>query len=281
MNLGLSCYTLWGMGGFWGNPPDKYTLEESLRLIAEWGFCFTEVSVPPERLHDAEAVEHLKTSCDEAALKVSSITGHLGQFGSLDEKENQEAMENLKLVIRLAQEMNCEMICVRTARTQPGQEKRQIAQAANTFAAVLPLAEQNNITITIEPAPGQIAGKAGNALALCEQVKHRLFGIAFDPSNILAAGNDVAQAIRLLYPHISMVHFRDVCKTQDKFDMSCMVGEGDVDWGEFFAELKNYNGLYLLELLPMCFSQWKGTIESGVMEVKTLMEKFWTISKQD
>ncbi|MEM6560688.1 MAG: sugar phosphate isomerase/epimerase family protein [Planctomycetota bacterium] len=70
-------------------------------------------------------------------------------------------------------------------------------------------------------------------------------GVNFDPANMLLYGSgDPIEALRALRPRVKQVHLKDAIASGEpgQWGSEVPVGEGEVDWPAFFAELADYHG---------------------------------------
>ncbi len=108
--------------------------------------------------------------------------------------------------------------------------RRRLAAAADVFGA-------QGIAVGLET--GQET--AGELAALLGELDHPNLGVNFDPANmILYDKGDPIEAVRVLAPWIRQVHVKDAKRTKvpGTWGEEVAVGEGDVDWGGFFAAVR-------------------------------------------
>ena len=108
-------------------------------------------------------------------------------------------------------------------------------------------------SVALEPCWGGLAHDYYSALPVIDRFRnHPAFGINLDPSHLVLHRNDVGWLVREWGPLIRHVHIKDVIGVPgadgDDF-MFPMIGEGRVDWVEFFAALASiqYRGFMSVE----------------------------------
>ncbi len=107
--------------------------------------------------------------------------------------------------------------------------------------------------VALEPCWGGLAHDYYSTLPVLERFRsHPAFGINLDPSHLVLHRNDVDWLVREWGPLIRHVHIKDVIGVPgadgDQF-MFPMIGEGRVDWAEFFVALAaiQYRGYMSVE----------------------------------
>lgn len=107
---------------------------------------------------------------------------------------------------------------------------------------------KHNVQILLET--GQET--AQDLLALLNSLNRDNLYVNFDPANmILYAKGDPIQAVKLLLPKLGQIHIKDAKHAikSGTWGKEVAIGEGDVNWEEFFKALKegNYQGNYIIE----------------------------------
>ncbi|MAS95656.1 MAG: xylose isomerase [Verrucomicrobiales bacterium] len=160
-----------------------------------------------------------------------------GFFPSKTEPGLKEAIEDNKLAIREAAELGAPLIVLVCGAVpgQPLEESRK--QIADGIAAVLPLAEEHNIKLAIEPLHPMYADdrSAINTMAsaneVCDQLNHPLAGIAADVYHIWW-DPDLEEQIRITGEKDRLFAFH-ICDwmtpTADLLNDRGLMGEGCID----------------------------------------------------
>jgi sugar phosphate isomerase/epimerase len=96
---------------------------------------------------------------------------------------------------------------------------------------------------------GDISGNPRNCKILCERVGSKMFGVLYDPCNLMQAGTDYRSALSEFGPHITHVHFKDGRLGQDGTWERCGLGEGVIDFAWLISQLETlgYTGDYAVE----------------------------------
>ena len=123
----------------------------------------------------------------------------------------------------------------------------------DAFERMLDGVAKAGASVALEPCWGGLAHDHYSTLPVIERFRnHPAFGINLDPSHLVLHRNDVGWLVREWGPLIRHVHIKDVIGVPgadgDQF-MFPMIGEGRVDWAEFFAALAaiQYRGYMSVE----------------------------------
>lgn len=123
----------------------------------------------------------------------------------------------------------------------------------DAFERMLDGVAKAGAAVALEPCWGGLAHDYYSTLPVIERFRnHPAFGINLDPSHLVLCRNDVGWLVREWGPLIRHVHIKDVIGVPgsdgDQF-MFPLIGEGRVDWAEFFAALAaiQYRGYMSVE----------------------------------
>jgi sugar phosphate isomerase/epimerase len=117
---------------------------------------------------------------------------------------------------------------------------------------VLKVAEAEGVVIAFEQVVGAIVHDYPSIVELLRRLDSPSLALTFDPSHHQIYGGDVGYAIRRLGPRIRHVHVKDAvgCPGQIGRDfLFPLLGEGSIDWSEFFTALDDaaYGGWLSIE----------------------------------
>ena len=85
---------------------------------------------------------------------------------------------------------------------------------------------------------------AATLLAVLAELNRPTLGVNFDPANMILYGmGDPVAALRELLPYVFQVHIKDAIATSARgaWGEEVRVGTGQVDWGAFFAVLREHD----------------------------------------
>jgi sugar phosphate isomerase/epimerase len=105
--------------------------------------------------------------------------------------------------------------------------------------AALAIADRHDVTLGIEPEPGNIIKSSAICRKFLDQVQHPRLKVILDPANVLATDRArpiesvLAEACDLLGAEVGIAHGKDL--TPD--GKPCAPGQGIVPWDQFLALL--------------------------------------------
>jgi sugar phosphate isomerase/epimerase len=180
---------------------------------------------------------------DYSTLETIRLTGGLAPDATWEQN-----CQNIKDTVGLAARMGLRLVTFHAGfiphkKTDPNYAKmlHRLAEVAGMFAAA-------NMTLGLET--GQETAPA--LAALLQKLRRPNVGANFDPANmILYDQGDPIKALRALAPWIRQVHIKDATRTKvaGTWGEEVAVGAGEVDWGAFFATLRqlNFEGNFIIE----------------------------------
>lgn len=136
-----------------------------------------------------------------------------------------------------------------------------------SMSTLLSTAEEHGVILTVEPVFGMLVHDYYTARELLRNFESESLAINIDPSHLALYGNDPAWAVRQLKNRVRHVHVKDVFGRPGEFGRTFhfpFLGEGIVDWRDFFGALReiDYRGFLSLEfendiyLNNVCNGDW-------------------------
>ena len=225
--------------------------EELLTEIRQIGIPRIQLALDPLRL-EPKIRSALPKMLSEAGVKiVSGMFGTLGEDystmetirrtgGVLPDETWNDNLANIQATANLAQNLELKLVTFHAGfvphdQSDPGYEKmlHRLRLIADIFAA-------KKIELALEtgqetaPALKEFLHKLGRANV----------GVNFDPANMILydKGNPI-DALKILGPFLQQCHIKDARKTKTPgtWGEEVAVGQGEVDWREFFAALEKLN----------------------------------------
>ena len=201
-----------------------------------------------------EAKEEFKKSLKENGLVVSALCGDVGGHGFEIEEDNALKIEKSKKVVDLAVEVGAKAVTthIGVIPSDENSEKFKVMLSALTELGLY--AKEKGVTFAIETGPED----AKTLLNFVSKTQGGV-GVNLDPANfVMVTGQDPVEAVYMLKDYIVHTHLKDgkmLIKTDPKiiydyfaeggiealnvadFFIETPVGEGDVNWKEYFAAL--------------------------------------------
>jgi len=147
------------------------------------------------------------------------------------------------------------------------------ALVVKAFERLLPMAEEKRVYLAIEAVWGMLARDYYTLQELFRQVQSPYLAVNMDPSHFALYRNDVAWSVRQLGDKIVHVHLKDAIglDTRQPGDFIFpLLGEGMIDWSEFFGALTDigYSGFCSVEFES--FTYYNTVLKGDVKEAARL-----------
>jgi len=142
------------------------------------------------------------------------------------------------------------------------------SSVVDAFSDIAEFAEKMDVTVTLEPVFGMLVHDYYTVKEFLSYFKSEHIAVNLDPSHFVLYGNDPAWAVKKLGRRVKHVHVKDAFGKPGVFGETFnfpFLGEGAVNWGEFFGELRGvgYDGYLSLEfendsyLRNICGGDWR------------------------
>lgn len=287
------------------------SLEEVLAFAADEGFpCVELMCWPPGQADRRYAgVTHLNAAdfteecaehvCDLLRIHGVSISG-LGYYPNpLDPNPEHRKLvaEHLKCVIRAAPKVGVNVVNTFIGRDPAQCLATSLKQAKDVWPAILAEAEACGVKVGIEHCPMLFSDDewpGGKNLASSPAIWRELFtmfpghtlGLNFDPSHLISQFIDCGRALREFGSRIVHVHAKDERIDRDRlyevgvlglgWHKPKLPGLGDVNWGEFFAELTDtgYNGPVCIEVEDRAYEGSLDDRKRALRQSRKFLEQF-------
>ncbi len=191
----------------------------------------------------------------DSGLRVSNLLWAGGFTGS-DGRTFREALEDAHDAIKLAAALHADCLVVYTGARAGHTHKHARRLANDALADLLPAAEEQNVTLAIEPMHVSYATdwtfltELVDTLELLTTCDHSRLRLVFDTYH-LGWESDILNRVLELTPWIGVVHLGDGRRGLGPEQERTRLGEGDVPLREMIHALENagYTGFYDLELI--------------------------------
>jgi sugar phosphate isomerase/epimerase len=243
----------------------QVSLEQSLREIAACGYAGVEImadvphAYPPHM--DPRRRQAVKDLCRELRLSISNINAFtlfaLGDtwrpsWIELDPALRARRLEHTLACVRLAKDLGATRMSLEPGGPLPAGLSRRDAleMYRQGLRAVLPLAEQCQVDLLVEPEPHLLIERPEEFEELLEGLAHPRLALNFDIGHFYCVGVDPAAAVRRLARHIRHVHLEDIAPSREHKHL--VPGRGAVDLESVLEALADigYDGWITVELYP-------------------------------
>ena len=248
----------------------KKDTKESIALAGSLGFNGVQIyattgAFSPDALSEADVLEYKKL-LRENNLVVSALCGDMGGHGFEIAKDNPERVEKTKRIIDLAAALDSHVVTTHIGVIPEDTECEKYKAMLAALTECGNYAVTKGVTLAIETGPEAAPTLYGFVNRAGDGV-----GVNLDPANfVMVTGQDPAEAVRLIGKKIVHTHLKDgkmLKKTDPKiiydhfaeggiealnvadYFIETPVGEGDVNWKEYFAALAEigFDGFLTIE----------------------------------
>ena len=244
----------------------RYSLNEAIRMIAEIGYegiellCDTPHAYPPT-FQDKE-IYSFKNQIAKFRLDISNLNAFT--LYSISDVYHPSWIEDDKASreLRITHTINCiklaKKIGAKNLSTEPGgpisESKTNIKYLENLFVEglnrVVPIAEQENIIILIEPEPNLLLENSNQFLNFIENLSTDNVRLNFDIGHFYCVGEDPTDLIYKLSEYIEHFHLADIAS--NRIHNHLIPGEGSINFRSVFKAIEaiGYKGFVTVELYP-------------------------------
>ena len=235
--------------GYSSNAFKKHSIFDAVEKIGRLGFRGIEIMCKRPHVHAADFGEEewprLKSCLEADRLKVINLNcstlfavenGHPSpQNGPLEEDLKDRISHTLQS-LRLASYLGCRNISIPTG-TPPQDLTREAFKALfhERLEKVLPLAEELDVDVLVEPEPGLLGDNLGHFKAFIEEVQSSALGVNFDIGHFYCLGEDPSAAFEQMFQWVGHVHLDDIA--QSRIHNHLIPGRGVIDFLEVFKAM--------------------------------------------
>lgn len=238
---------------------------------------------------DLKAVKDLTT---KAGMEMPDIMGG-GDVMTLKEDEREQRLGFAISSIEAAKEAGVPIVNMTTG---PGEwagnqlrlgkdisEGKAWGIVIDAFRKIVESAEKNDVTVTVEAAFNMVVRDYYTMKEFLGHFDSKHLAVNMDPSHLALVGNDVPWVVRQLGSRIKHVHVKDVFGKPGSINQEFyfpMLGEGTIDWKEFFKALREigYGGYLSIEfeaenyLKNVWGGDWKAAAKTSKEALDTLVK---------
>jgi myo-inositol catabolism protein IolH len=199
---------------------------------------------------DRELLHATKRATAEAGIGISSMLP-LQRWSSPDEPQREAAVRNWKRIVEIAVELEVAIINTEFSG-RPERSEESEAAFYRSMEELLPIVEQEGIRINIDPHPDDFVENGFEAIRVIRGLDSDHVGFVYVASHTFHYGNDAPGILAAAGARLGAVY------TADTFDHTrshglryitnppgsparvhqhLRIGDGDVDWAEFFGAL--------------------------------------------
>lgn len=244
----------------------RYSLNEAIRIIAEIGYegiellCDSPHAYPP--IFQDKEIHSFKNQIAKFRLVISNLNAFT--LYSISDVYHPSWIEDDKVSreLRITHTINCiklaKKIGAKNLSTEPGGpvmgRKTNMKYLEKLFMEglnrVVPIAEEENIKILIEPEPNLLLENSNQFLNFIKNFSTENVGLNFDIGHFYCVGEDPTEIIYKLSEYIEHFHLADIAS--NRIHNHLIPGEGSINFRSVLKTIESigYKGFVTVELYP-------------------------------
>jgi myo-inositol catabolism protein IolH len=252
------------------------SLLELPRVVAEHGYEFIELSPRddflPFFLHpraDRHSIAAFKRELDAAGVRISSVLP-LYRWAGPDEDERQAAVRYWKRALQITVDLGCDVMNSEF-NGRPEQASLSEAQWWKSMEELLPIFEREGVQLRLEPHPDDFVEDGLVAVDMVRGVDSPLVSFLYCAPHTFHQGGNMTQIMDYAGDLLTQVHVADSFDhrvtnryilnppgTPARIHQHLDVGQGEVNWDEFFSTLERLGfGRREETILTACVFAWE------------------------
>ena len=250
--------------GYSTNAFVKFSLFEAIERIARLGFKGVEIMGDRPHLYppdfDDGQLARLNKLLQNNGLKVTNLNSftlfavgdtYLPSWIEPDKERREIRIRHTLDSLNVAKILACKNISVPPGGPLKGMSRKEaMALFHEGLERVIPLAEELDIRLLVEPEPDLMIETTDQFLEFIRDVKSSVVGINFDIGHFYCAGEAPQRSFEILYEWVGHVHLEDIAP--DRSHNHLIAGQGAIAFKEVLQTMVDlgYNGDISLELYP-------------------------------
>ena len=245
-------------------------------LVAEQGYEYIELSprddFMPFFLHpraDRHTISAFKQALDAAGVQISSVLP-LYRWAGPDEDERQAAVRYWKRAIQITVDLGCDVMNSEF-NGRPEQASLSEAQWWRSIEELLPIFEREGVHLRLEPHPDDFVEDGLVAVDMVRGLDSALVSFLYCAPHTFHQGGNMTQIMEYAGDLLTQVHVADSFDhrvtnryilnppgTPARIHQHLDVGQGEVNWDEFFATLERLGfGRRDETIMTACVFAWE------------------------
>lgn len=235
-----------------------HSLLEFPRVAAELGYQWLQLTPHADFIPfynhpkaDDDLVRQLKKACQDAGVGIASTLPVLRWSGP-DEDAREAAVRYWKRVIQITVDLGVDVIGTEfSGRPERAEESERAFY--RSMEEIVPIVEREGLTVCIDPHPDDFVENGLAAWRVIRGINSPNFGMVYVASHTFHMGEPPLQLMSTVGSRIGIVHVSDTMDHHASHGLRYItnppgnpvrvhqhlkIGDGDVNWDEFFAGLK-------------------------------------------
>jgi myo-inositol catabolism protein IolH len=232
-------------------------LLEFPRVVADLGYEWIQLTPHPDLIPffahpraDAELIRDIRTACSDAGIGISSLLPVL-RWSAPDEEVREGAVRNWRRVVQIAVDLGVQVINTEFSGRPEEAEKSERA-FYRSMEELLPLFESEGLQVRIDPHPDDFVEDGLEALRIIRGLDSPRVGLVYVGSHTFHLGNNAPAIMAAAGKRLGTAYVADTFDHHRSHGLRYItnppgnavrvhqhlrLGDGDVDWDEFFAGL--------------------------------------------
>ena len=186
-------------------------------------------------------LDQIKDSFFSNGIRVSSIGSPIGKVNINDDFD--QHLDRFNRAVEIALKMESDYIRIFSFYMDADQLEMHENTVMDRLNRMLDIARDNQLVLLHENEAGIYGESSSRCLSLFEALGSPNFRAVFDPSNFVAAGENVyEESFPKLKAYIEYMHIKDSLKATGEI---VPAGQGDGNIREILSELRDREGMYL------------------------------------
>lgn len=235
-----------------------HKLLEFPRLAAELGYKYLQMTPHADFIPffnharaDNDLVQAMKRACKDAGVEIASTLPVL-RISSPDPDAQEAAVRNFKRVIQITSELGVKTIGTEfSGRPESAEESERAFY--RSMEVLLPIIEKEGIQLFFDPHPDDFVEDGLQAWRVIRGLNSSNVGMVYVASHTFHMGNNALEIMRTVGNRIGITHVSDTMDHKRSHGLRYItnppgnsvrvhqhlkLGDGDVNWDEFFSGLK-------------------------------------------
>lgn len=233
------------------------SLLEFPRVAADLGFEWMQMTPHPDFIPffrhpkaDDELVRQLGKACQDAGVGIASILP-VQRWSSPVEHEREAAVRNWKRALQIAVDLGVDQFNTEFSGRPERQEESEAA-FYRSMEEIVPIIEREGIKIAIDPHPDDFVERGLDAWKVIRGVNSKNLEFVYVACHSFHMEDSMAEILDEVGDRLRVVHVADTFdhrrsgglryitnppESPARVHQHLKIGDGDVDWDTFFAEL--------------------------------------------
>lgn len=225
----------------------RSSVEEVFDAVRSHGIAYTQFnmscaglpSMPDEM--DPGVASRIREAAAERGITISAVSGTFNMIHP-DERERRAGLRRLEVLAASCGELGTSTITLCTGTRDPedmwrrhpaNDEPEAWRDLRSSMQQALDTAEEHDVTLAIEPEPGNVVSSAIKGRRLLDEMGSPRLKVIIDAANLLQAGDTLKEALDLLGEDIVIAHAKDLTASGEVV----AAGRGVVDYDLYLGLL--------------------------------------------